>query len=83
MSYIGILPVNIRRHPYLSPLAKVLYAEITASMGKDMSFTIGNTELAEIYMVSPKVISLAISELAAREFLIVRMINVNQRISPF
>lgn len=80
MSYIGILPINVRRHPYLSPLAKVLYAEITASMEKDMSFTLGNTELAEIYMTTPKIISSAISELSAREFIDVQVDGNNRKI---
>lgn len=66
--YIGIIPVNIRRNKHVSPLAKVLYAEITACMGADICFELSNVELGEMYDVSPKVISAALSELSAREY---------------
>lgn len=43
--YIGILPANIRRNPTISDKAKLLYAEITATLNDEMNCTLTNEEL--------------------------------------
>lgn len=45
--YIGILPINIRRNPTISDKAKLLYAEITATLDEERNCTLSNEELGE------------------------------------
>lgn len=67
--YIGILPINIRRNRFISDTAKVLYSEITASIGEDMSCSLSNFELSEALNVNEKTITKCLAELSAREFI--------------
>mgnify|MGYP006172435027 CR=1 FL=1 len=45
--YIGILPINIRRNLTISDKAKLLYAEITATLDEERNCTLSNEELGQ------------------------------------
>ena len=69
MSYIGILPMNIRRNKHISSNAKVVYAEITATMNEDMCCDRSNYDIGESLGLSEATVSSCISELSAREYI--------------
>ena len=78
--YIGILPVNIRRNKFITDTSKVVYAEITASIGDDMSCSMSNFEFSEAMNVSEKTITKCLAELSAREFIDVQVVGNKRNI---
>lgn len=71
--YIGIIPLNVRRNKFISDTAKVLYAEITASIGEDFTCSLSNFDFSEFLNISEKAVSKCISELSARELIDVQV----------
>lgn len=69
MSYVGILPSNIRRNKNLSSNAKVVYAEITATMNDDMCCERTNHDIGESLGLSDSVVSSCVSELSNRGYI--------------
>lgn len=61
--YIGIIPVHIRRNKAISDKTKLLYAEITACMGSDMSCTLTNQDFGEFVGVKPNTVRYHLYEL--------------------
>ena len=65
-SYYGILPAHVRYDNDLPPMARIMYAEITALSNKDGYCSAGNDYFAELYEVSNVTVSRWISKLGKR-----------------
>ena len=62
-SYYGILPAHVRYDNDLPPMARIMYAEITALSNKDGYCSAGNDYFAKLYDVSNVTVSRWVSKL--------------------
>jgi hypothetical protein len=65
-SYYGILPAHVRYDNNLPPMARIMYAEITALSNKDGYCSAGNDYFAKLYEVSTVTVSRWVSKLGKR-----------------
>ena len=63
MAYFGVIPVNIRHNPNLTMRDKVIYAEITATMGENGISIKNNAYFARVLQASKGTISASITKL--------------------
>lgn len=72
-SYYAVLPAEVRYDKNLSPLEKLLFAEITALSNKEGYCWASNAYLAELFGRTAKYISEVISKLAKKNYLFVEV----------
>jgi len=72
-SYYSILPAIVRYHKELTPLAKLIFSELTALANKTGKAYPNNKTLANWYGVSKKTISTSISLLEEKKLIIVEI----------
>jgi uncharacterized phage protein (TIGR02220 family) len=70
-SYYGILPAHVRYDNYLPPMARIMYAEITALSNKDGYCSAGNDYFAKLYDVSTVTVSRWISKLGKQGHILI------------
>lgn len=68
-NYYAILPANVRYDNELTPLQKLLFAEITALSNKEGYCWASNSYFAELYGVSETHISLCIKKLRQKNYI--------------
>jgi hypothetical protein len=68
-SYYGILPAHVRYDNDLPPMARIMYAEITALSNKDGYCSAGNDYFAKLYDVSTVTVSRWISKLGKQGYI--------------
>lgn len=66
--YWAVLPADVRYDPELRPMAKILYAEISALCGKEGYCWATNAYFAELYGVGEKTVSEWINQLKSRGY---------------
>ena len=70
-SYYGILPANVRYCKQLKPIARLMYADITALCNKSGYCTAKNAYFAEAFEVSERSITRYIKNLEDLEFIFI------------
>ena len=72
-SYFAILTADVRYDKTLKPLARLLYAEITALCNKEGYCWSSNQYFADLYEVDPKTVSGWIGQLKTRGYITVQL----------
>jgi hypothetical protein len=70
-SYYGILPAHVRYDNDLPPMARIMYAEITALSNKDGYCSAGNDYFAKLYDVSTVTVSRWVSKLGKQGHILI------------
>ena len=72
-NYYAILPATVRYSSDIRPMAKLLFAEITALSNKDGYCTAGNKYFAECYDLSTRTVNRCLEELNKANFIDVKI----------
>jgi len=72
-SYFAILTADVRYDKTLKPLARLLYAEITALCNQEGYCWAGNQYFADLYEVDPKTVSNWIGQLKIKGYITVQL----------
>jgi hypothetical protein len=72
-SYFAILTADVRYDKTLKPLARLLYAEITALCSQEGYCWAGNQYFADLYEVDPKTVSNWIGQLKIKGYITVQL----------
>ena len=72
-SYFAILTADVRYDKTLKPLARLLYAEITALCNKEGYCWSSNQYFADLYEVDPKTVSGWIGQLKTKGYITVQL----------
>ena len=78
-SYYAILPADVRYDNRLSPMAKLLYAEITALSQKEGYSWASNRYFGDLYDLSSGRVSHLVAELSGAGYITVEIINQTDR----
>lgn len=67
--FMGYIPIHIRHNPDITPLSKVVYAEITANLDEKGVCIKANSHFSKVFGASKQTISKAITQLRENNFI--------------